>query len=125
MAQGLIAVVDDEVAIQEGMRSLLSGWGHGVVCAGSGDDILSRLEAYAQAPDLIVCDYRLRGSETGAGVIGRLRARYGRDIPGVLITGDTAPDRLEEASASGMLLLHKPVANSRLRAVVAHYLRKP
>ena len=43
---------------------------------------------------------------------------YDDDIPGMLITGDTAPDRLREAQESGLLLLHKPVSNSRLRAAI-------
>jgi signal transduction histidine kinase/CheY-like chemotaxis protein len=120
---GTILVVDDEMAIQEGMRSLLTGWGHGVICAGSGDESFACLAESGVRPDLIICDYRLRGQETGATVIGRLRATYGAEIPGVLITGDTAPNRLEEAAASGLLLLHKPVSNSRLRAAVAHFLR--
>lgn len=34
--------------------------------------------------------------------------------PTYLITGDTAPERLREAVASGLPLLHKPVSPSRL-----------
>jgi hypothetical protein len=37
-----------------------------------------------------------------------------------LITGDTAADRLVEARSSGLLLLHKPVLNSRLRAAIVN-----
>lgn len=119
---GLIFVVDDEPAIQEGMRSLLAGWGHSVLCASSGDDMLSRAAACPQRPDVIICDYRLRGDETGLQVIERLRAEYNDDVPALLVTGDTAPDRLAEAVGSGLLLLHKPVANSRLRAAVNNLL---
>ena len=54
-------------------------------------------------------------------VIERLRSEYNDDeIPGMLITGDTAPDRLREAQESGLLLLHKPVNNSRLRTAINH-----
>jgi CheY-like chemotaxis protein len=119
----LILVVDDEAAIQDGMRSLLQGWGHDVLCAGSGAEMLACAARRAGRPDLIICDYRLRGEETGADVIARLQQHYNYPIPGLLITGDTAPDRLEEATNSGLLLLHKPVANSRLRAAVNHFLR--
>jgi signal transduction histidine kinase/CheY-like chemotaxis protein len=121
--QGLIFVVDDEAAVQEGMRSLLTGWGHHVLAAGSGDDMMACAAACLQRPDVIVCDYRLRGGETGVEVIERLRAEYNHDIPALLITGDTAPDRLTEAARSGLLLLHKPVANGRLRAAVNNLLR--
>lgn len=41
----------------------------------------------------------------------------------MLITGDTAADRLREAQESGLLLLHKPVPNSRLRASIAHLIK--
>jgi two-component system, sensor histidine kinase len=38
----------------------------------------------------------------------------------MLITGDTAADRLLEAQASGLLLLHKPVPNGKLRAAIVN-----
>ncbi|MDW4746785.1 hypothetical protein NQ344_27020, partial [Escherichia coli] len=54
--------------------------------------------------------------------IEKLRSEYNEIIPAVLITGDTAPDRLQEAAASGLLLLHKPVSNSKLRAAIGNLL---
>jgi hypothetical protein len=41
----------------------------------------------------------------------------------VLITGDTASDRLQGAQESGMLLLHKSVAEIKLRATVGNLMR--
>jgi hypothetical protein len=41
----------------------------------------------------------------------------------MLITGDTAADRLKEAQASGLLLLHKPVPNGKLRAAVVNLMQ--
>jgi CheY-like chemotaxis protein len=35
-------------------------------------------------------------------------------LPALLITGDTAPERLREARASGIPLLHKPVSPDQL-----------
>jgi signal transduction histidine kinase/CheY-like chemotaxis protein len=118
---GLILVVDDEVAIQMAMKDLLEGWGFKTIVAGSCEELLARLADCPEQPALVICDYRLREHENGIHVIERLRAEYNDDdIPGMLITGDTAPDRLKEAQASGLLLLHKPVNNSRLRAAVIH-----
>jgi CheY-like chemotaxis protein len=103
------------------MRSLLEGWGFKAIVAGSCDEILPLLANCPDRPGLIVCDYRLRAHEDGIRVIERLRLEYNDDeIPGMLITGDTAPDRLREAQESGLLLLHKPVSNSRLRAAITH-----
>jgi two-component system, sensor histidine kinase len=118
--RGLILVIDDEAAIQEAMRSLLSSWGHEVIVAGSGAEMLERTASCPTRPDLIVCDYRLRGGENGIAVIEQLQSEYNAEIPAVLITGDTAPERLVEAQQSGLLLLHKPVANAKLRAAISH-----
>ena len=118
MAHLLIVVVDDEFAIREAMSSLLTNWGHRVIVAGSGDEAIENLSACPSRPDLLICDYRLRSEENGVDVIERLRSEYNATIPAMLITGDTAPSRLAEAEASGLLLLHKPVPNSRLRAAI-------
>ena len=114
----LILVVDDEFAIREAMSSLLTSWGHRVVAARSADDAIAQLSPYPMRPDLMICDYRLPGEENGVDVIERLRSEYNETIPAMLVTGDTAPGRLADAEASGLLLLHKPVANSRLRAAM-------
>lgn len=126
LASGLIVVVDDELTIQVAMKSLLEGWGFRVIAAGSFDELLALLAECPDRPALIICDYRLRAHENGIRVIEKLRSEYNDDdIPGMLITGDTAPDRLREAQESGLLLLHKPVANSRLRAAISHLLVHP
>ncbi len=121
LAQGLIAVVDDEAAIQEAMGSLLGGWGYEVVAAGSGAELLQRLGG--RAPRLVICDWRLRGEETATSVVDCVRATFGDDIPALLITGDTAPERLREAHRAGLLLLHKPVSGGKLRASIANLIR--
>jgi CheY-like chemotaxis protein len=108
------------------MRNLLEGWGYKVVAAGSCDELIQQLVNRPERPALIISDYRLRANENGIHVIERLRAEYNDDdIPGMLITGDTAPDRLKEAQDSGLLLLHKPVSNSRLRAAIGHLVAGP
>jgi signal transduction histidine kinase/CheY-like chemotaxis protein len=115
-----ILVVDDEIAIQEGMQTLLAGWGHFVVSAGSCAEMLERATAFSATPDLIISDYRLRNDEDGIATIERLRSEFNSDIPAILITGDTAPDRIREAVTSDCFLMHKPVSGSRLRAAIAN-----
>jgi two-component system, sensor histidine kinase len=67
-----------------------------------------------QVPDLILSDYRLRDQMTGAQAVALLRAHWGQPVPAILLTGDTARERLREALSSGMPLLHKPVSPSQL-----------
>ena len=119
---GLILVIDDEAAIRQAMSSLLTGWGHQVRIAGSAQDMLAQL-GKADRPDLIICDYRLPGGDTGVNAIQQLRAAIGRDIPALLVTGDISEDRIRDAEASGHLVLHKPVPNARLRAAIGQLLR--
>jgi signal transduction histidine kinase len=123
-ARGLIVVIDDELAIRTAMSSLLGAWGHDVIAVSSGDEATRRLSTCRVRPDLIICDYRLRDGENGIAVIERLRADYNEQIPAMLITGDTAPDRLADAQSSGFLLLHKPVSNAKLRAAIIHLMAR-
>ena len=76
-------------------------------------------------PDLIISDYRLAGGKTGIDAIKRLHVAVGSTIPAFLISGDTAPERLRDASENGFHLLHKPVPPMRLRAVVNQLLNAP
>ena len=119
-AKGLVVVIDDEPAICDATLSLLTGWGYDVVACGGGDEAILRLSACPARPSLILCDYRLSEGESGLVVIKRIRAEYNESIPAILITGDTAPDRLTEAKASGLLLMHKPVSNGKLRAAIGN-----
>jgi signal transduction histidine kinase/CheY-like chemotaxis protein len=122
---GLILVIDDELAIQDAMRSLLTDWGHEVITAGSCEEMLARVADRQTRPDLIICDYRLRGAENGIEVIERLQSEYNHDIPAMLVTGDTGPERLHEAQRSGYLLLHKPVPRGKLRAAIGNLMSDP
>ena len=119
-AKGLVVVIDDEPAVRDATLSLLTGWGYEVVAVEGGDEAILRLSAGPAKPALILSDYRLRDGESGLVVIERIRAKYDETIPAILITGDTAPDRLAETKASGLLLLHKPVANGKLRAAIGN-----
>ncbi|MFT4116649.1 MAG: response regulator [Bradyrhizobium sp.] len=115
-----ILVIDDEIAIQEAMAALLSGWGHHVVTAGSCAEMHDHASDFTSTPDLIISDYRLRDDEEGITTIERLRSEFNSDIPAILMTGDTAPDRIRQATASDCFLLHKPVSNGRLRAAIVN-----
>jgi signal transduction histidine kinase len=114
-----IVVIEDEMLVRLGLGSVLRTWGFTVVEAETGAQALDLLAAAKAAPVLILADYRLRRDEVGTEVIRMVQQRFGRAIPAVIITGDTSPDRLREAQASGHALLHKPVAPDDLRAIIA------
>ena len=114
-----VAVVDDEATILDATRILLETWGCVVVTAASGTEALERLGASTRVPDILLCDYRLRQHEDGIAVIDALRAEFNEEIPAILITGDTGPERIREIEASGLLVLHKPLREEQLRAALS------
>lgn len=107
-----VLVIEDDVIVREGMTRLLDEWG---CSCRTGENISDALAITAHwLPDIVISDYRLRESQTGAEAIGRVREALGKTIPALIITGDTAPERLREAHDSGVPLLHKPVTPSQL-----------
>jgi two-component system, sensor histidine kinase len=110
----VVLVIDDEVVVLQAIEMLLRQWGCLVVAAPSQHDALQSLARLDCMPDAILCDYRLQGNETGISVIHQLRQTLG-PVSAALITGDTAPDRLLEASQSGLPLLHKPLNALQLK----------
>ena len=112
-----VLVIDDEADVRDGMTAALSAWGLRVTTADSGDRAITALGG-ATPPDVIVADFRLRANETGIAAIERVRSVCQREIPAMLITGDTHADRLAEAMASGLRVLHKPITPEALRAAL-------
>lgn len=108
-----VLAVDDDETVRLGMQSLLHSWGCQCITAESGTDALERLEDLT--PDLIITDFRLRHEETGKQVLQALRAYLGTHVPGIIMTGDTSPQRLRDAQTASAYLLHKPVSTGQLR----------
>jgi len=104
-----ILVIDDEQDVRDGMKTLLIQHGCDVSIADSAEQACDNIIADDWVPDLIIADYRLRDEKTGDMAIRQVREEVNTDVPAMIITGDTSPARLREATASGFPLLHKPV----------------
>jgi FixJ family two-component response regulator len=114
----LIVVIEDEVIVLAGYQMLFESVGYQVVAAASSDDALEQLDRLGEPPGCILADYRLKDGQTGTEAIAAVQAKFGSTIPGLLVTGDTAVDRLRHASSSGLPILHKPVNGQHLLEVV-------
>ncbi|HEY0826274.1 MAG TPA: hybrid sensor histidine kinase/response regulator, partial [Ramlibacter sp.] len=114
-----VLVIDDERSVRMGMRVLLEELGCHFVEACSVEEATQ--QAIAARPDVVLADMRLRNGETGIAAIGSIVAAIGA-TPAVLISGDTAPDRLQEATRAGITLLHKPVGLPTLQAELGRIL---
>ena len=114
-----VLVIDDERSVRMGMRVLLEELGCRFIEASSVEE--ATREAIAAKPDVILADMRLRNGDTGIKAISSVCAAVG-NVPSLLISGDTAPDRLQEATRAGIKLLHKPVALPTLQAELGRIL---
>ena len=119
----LVVVIDDDPLVLEGMGGLFRSWGYQLV-AGTDEEALAGVADLDRPPDLIVSDYHLSGGKTGIEVIEGLRRTLSADIPAFLVSGDTSPELLRQARATGYHLLHKPVDPMTLRAMVSHVMRE-
>jgi signal transduction histidine kinase/CheY-like chemotaxis protein len=122
LAGAKVLVIDDELSVRVGMRVLLESWGCRVAacsCLAEAQPLLDD----ALDVDLIVADFRLPRHENGIETVRRLRERLG-DVPALMVSGDTGPERLREAQASGLPFLHKPVSPEKLRETMLAALRR-
>ncbi len=110
-----VLVIDDEETVREAMHALLSAHGCDVTLAGSTRDAV--VKSLLRRPDLVLSDLRLRGGEDGIAAVRSLRGAL-PGLPAVLVSGDTAPERLRDAHAAGIVLLHKPVQEAQLVAAI-------
>ena len=110
-----VLVVDDEAMVRDSTRLLLQELQCTVHLA---DGVAEAGRLAATHPlDLVLSDLRLRAGESGLAAIEAVRL-YQPQVPAVLITGDTAPDRIREAQSAGVPLLFKPVTLDDLVAVL-------
>jgi len=116
-----ILVIDDDESVREGTAQLLSQWGCCVVAASDADSAQRACDA-AYPPDAMVVDFGLGRGDDGVAAIAALRARFGRAIPALLVSGESAPTELARIEASGLPLLHKPLPPARLRSILSHLL---
>ncbi|MBN8509666.1 MAG: hybrid sensor histidine kinase/response regulator [Burkholderiales bacterium] len=117
--RGLV-VVEDEAAVRDGLVVLLKAWGASVLAFESLDAVQAWLAgAPAEAPDLLLVDYRLPQGRTGLDALALLRAHWPqRQLPGIVITGSTIGGHEAEAAEHDFHLLIKPVLPAKLRAMI-------
>ncbi len=117
---GCVAIVDDDVQVLDGLKTLLTGWGLEVIAADSSDALCAQL---THAPDVLLTDWRLAHGETGQHVVNKLVAKFpGARIQVLVITGDISMDGEEISGLSQLPALHKPVKPARLRALLREML---
>ncbi|MDQ7732246.1 hybrid sensor histidine kinase/response regulator [Halomonas sp. SpR1] len=119
----VIWVIDDDLAIIDGMQALLGSWGCRVRAAAT----VSALEAASdgEQPAVLLVDYHLGDHrETGIELAARLQRRY-PGLAAVVITANHEAEIKRATREAGMHCLLKPLKPLRLRMLLGNLLSKP
>jgi two-component system, sensor histidine kinase and response regulator len=122
---GRVLVIEDNSGLRQAYEMMLNDWGYTTFAAATGEEAIRRAAQEKWLLDAIIADHRLGPGLTGAGAAAEIARRAGRDIPTMIVTGDTAKERITEIHASGFAMLHKPVEAADLRRRLAQILRAP
>lgn len=114
-----VLVVDDDPMVLEATCHLLRQWNLTVFGAANRNDAFASIAGDAKVPDFIVADYRLPKGDSGLQVIHDIRRAAGREIPAVVVTGDTSAAISTTAEEAQCNTLHKPIDPSHLHRVMS------
>lgn len=106
-------LLDDEADIGDAMTALLASHGvHLEVVTNEAEAAAAFIRAAVQKNPFaaLMCDYRLAEGVDGLQAAQRLRAQFDPQLPFLLVTGDTAPHRLQSVRDADVPVLFKPVA---------------
>ncbi|MCW2317419.1 signal transduction histidine kinase [Rhodoblastus acidophilus] len=119
--QGRVLIVEDNSIVREGLERMLQEWGYQTATAENGEAALALVEAEGPFA-LRLLDYSLGQGISGLSAAQRLAQV--RPAPTIILTGDTARERIAEIAASGFAMLHKPVTSQQLRAALEGLLHR-
>ncbi|MFE1573261.1 ATP-binding response regulator [Comamonas odontotermitis] len=128
-----VLVVDDEPLVRIGLSSMLEQWQCEVASAatvGQVQRLLRRAQDSASRPfDVVLTDLRLSKTEDGSMVVMAMREAIAHYPPWqthlphyIILTGDTAPGRLQLANTMGATLMHKPIDPRQLHDLLSREL---
>jgi PAS domain S-box-containing protein len=112
-----LLLVEDDPAVRAATKLLLRSAGYQAFAAGSESEALGYVDSN---PDLglVVADFHLAAGETGLQVIASVRARLGRAVPAVLVTGDTSSAVHVAAEDRHLRIASKPIHADQLLALL-------
>jgi Na+/proline symporter/signal transduction histidine kinase/CheY-like chemotaxis protein len=116
----IVLCIDNDLAILDGMETLLRGWGCQVLKASSLDAAMTVILEAKVTPDGLLVDYHL-DEGNGIDAITELRRRFGTDLTAILITADRSPRVRDEARANAIQVLNKPLKPAALRALLTQW----
>jgi two-component system, sensor histidine kinase len=103
-----ILLVEDDLAVRNATRLLLSVEGYSVTAVSSLAEAQQTVSE-GKKIDMLITDYHLGDGETGLTVIAAMRQALGPDLKALLITGDTSSVVRKISQDSNLRIISKPV----------------
>jgi Na+/proline symporter/CheY-like chemotaxis protein len=120
MSGTLIVCIENDPAILDGMKTLLTAWDAKVIAVSDPEAAIAAIEAAGERVTGLLVDYHLdRGN--GVAAIRDIRHRFGETIPAILITADRSPNVRLAARQEKIAVLNKPVKPASLRALLGQW----
>ena len=116
--RGTLLVIEDETSVRSALNRILSSHGIGVIAAATVSEAVTLINQKDLCPDLVLCDYNLPGPMNGVESIKSLRATLARNLPAIVMTGDTRSKTIEAIASHGMPVLVKPFLADELIQLV-------
>ncbi len=113
-----VLVLDDDALIRDSMQTLFESMGFKPTVEATLRTLLPVANQDRADIAAILVDYRLQDGFSGIDAARRLRDATGGEVPVIIITGDTSPDRLRTLRQSGFPVVHKPLDHQALLAAM-------
>ena len=114
-----VLIIEDDELAATAMQCVLDGWG--IDCAVAADASSAPGIAAGFQPDAIVSDYRLPDG-TGTEAVAAVRARLGRSVAAVILTGEIGHEPDQDAAALGIEVIRKPITATHLANTIRELL---
>lgn len=115
--EAIVLLVDDDHDVIKSIARLLRAHDLEVHTALNGDEALAKI-SNGLCPDFMITDFRLPLYD-GLELVQRVRAALNRDVPTVMVTGDTSSSKIKASQLSDFTVLDKPFDASELLAIIS------
>lgn len=110
-----VMIIDDDPAVLSAVSTLMADWQCESLAAETLENALQQLNEKQFQPDIVLSDYRLGGGLNGIDAISAIREQLRREVPALLISGDTDPEMVKRIRQQKYFLIQKPVKPAHLR----------
>ncbi|MEQ1803054.1 MAG: ATP-binding protein [Gammaproteobacteria bacterium] len=104
-----VLIIEDDAAVRDALDLVLTLEGYPTRVADSAVAAMETFASHGAEIDVVVSDFHLGAGRNGLELLEEMRGEAGRDLPAVILSGDTSPVLARIGSVSRVVLLRKPV----------------